>query len=164
MWMPFKLPSSKWWVILSSQKQALITLLDFLKNCRPISLVNVDGMMMMMVSWCFGWDCDYQLMWYKRKDTEKYPQHKTKANQLWFFATPRNTHPGTCITTDYYEWPYFKSGLLTQNKCFWITVKSFWHLKQKWQPWNDWKTVLIDNEQLLNCDKRWIKMHLSHQS
>ena len=27
----------------SSQKQALITLLDFLKNCRPISLVNVDG-------------------------------------------------------------------------------------------------------------------------
>ena len=27
----------------SSQKQALITPLDFLKNCRPISLVNVDG-------------------------------------------------------------------------------------------------------------------------
>ena len=63
-----------------------------------------------LVSWCFGWDCDHQLMWYKRKDTEKYPQHKTKVNQLWFFATPRNTHPGACITTDYYEWPYFKIG------------------------------------------------------
>ena len=27
----------------SSHKQPLITLLDFLKNCRPISFVNVDG-------------------------------------------------------------------------------------------------------------------------
>ena len=73
----------------------------------PFTDETSNWLVSFLVFWMGLWSPIY---WCDTNERTLKNTHNTK--QKWtnygFFATPRNTHPGACITTDYYEWPYFK--------------------------------------------------------
>ena len=80
---------------------------------------------------------------------------KIPTTQLWFFATPRNTHRGACITTHYYEWPYFKIGFTNLEQML------LNHSQELLAPWK-WLTVYWWTEAKVT-DMEWLENRFDWQ-